>query len=61
MKKVLLGLLFLMATATFTSCTETINSDDETVLEVQATDKEDVTNPNNGGDDCPDPTDPTCE
>ena len=40
----------------FTSCTEnTISSDDETILETQAIDKDDSTNPNNNGGSTVDP------
>lgn len=44
MKKLALLIVMLFAFASFSSCTEAINSDDEAVLEIQATDKTDNCN-----------------
>ena len=58
MKKLLsLVIALLMVSSILVSCTENlINEDDQTILETQAIDKDDVTPPGGGGEEDPDDT-----
>ncbi len=52
MRNFLLSLFAIFTIAAFSSCTDL--NDDDTIFEIQATDKKDATNPNNNGGEEPD-------